>query len=73
MLPLRSLNSVNSIVGCCYIAFGVVGAVSNVITFLMICTNRVYRLSAYTLMANMALADTATVLIGERFGLFKLM
>uniref|UniRef100_A0A0K0D398 7TM_GPCR_Srx domain-containing protein n=1 Tax=Angiostrongylus cantonensis TaxID=6313 RepID=A0A0K0D398_ANGCA len=31
----------------------------------MICTNEVYKLSAYTLMANVALADTITMAIGK--------
>ncbi|KAE9414162.1 hypothetical protein Angca_005265, partial [Angiostrongylus cantonensis] len=44
-------------------SLGVFGAACNAATFVMICTNEVYKLSAYTLMANVALADTITMAI----------
>ncbi|VDM47572.1 unnamed protein product [Toxocara canis] len=52
-----------SFVGGAYIFIGVVGFVCNTATVLMIATNRVYRLSAYTMMANVALADAIMMLI----------
>uniref|UniRef100_A0A914RS72 G-protein coupled receptors family 1 profile domain-containing protein n=1 Tax=Parascaris equorum TaxID=6256 RepID=A0A914RS72_PAREQ len=52
-----------TLVGGVYIFIGVVGFVCNTATVLMIATNRVYRLSAYTIMANIALADAIMMLV----------
>ncbi|CAJ0945222.1 unnamed protein product, partial [Mesorhabditis belari] len=50
-------------VGITYVIIGFVGFVCNLATVVMIGTNRVYRLSAYTIMANVALADAIMMLI----------
>ncbi|KAI1708922.1 serpentine type 7TM GPCR chemoreceptor srx domain-containing protein [Ditylenchus destructor] len=50
-------------VGCLYIVLGILGVVLNLVTVLMIITRRVYRLSAYTLMANVALADAFVMVV----------
>lgn len=44
---------------------GLLGVFCNVTTVIMILTNRVFRLSAYTIMANVALADSIVMLIGN--------
>uniref|UniRef100_A0A0N5BZ58 G_PROTEIN_RECEP_F1_2 domain-containing protein n=1 Tax=Strongyloides papillosus TaxID=174720 RepID=A0A0N5BZ58_STREA len=51
------------VIGLLYLIFGFIGFVSNFTTFLMICFKRVYRLSAYTIMANIALADSVIMLL----------
>uniref|UniRef100_A0A914GTZ8 G-protein coupled receptors family 1 profile domain-containing protein n=1 Tax=Globodera rostochiensis TaxID=31243 RepID=A0A914GTZ8_GLORO len=50
-------------VGCLYIGIGLIGLVLNVATCVMIASKRVYRLSAYTIMANVALADCAMLIV----------
>ena len=52
-----------SLVGGLYIALGLIGASVNGATALMIVSKRVYRLSAYTMMANVALADAIMMLV----------
>ncbi|PAV64742.1 hypothetical protein WR25_26232 [Diploscapter pachys] len=52
-----------SITGGIYLFFGIIGFLCNVTTVFMIATSRVYRLSAYTLMANVALADSVIMVI----------
>uniref|UniRef100_A0A1I7X980 G_PROTEIN_RECEP_F1_2 domain-containing protein n=1 Tax=Heterorhabditis bacteriophora TaxID=37862 RepID=A0A1I7X980_HETBA len=59
----EAIRSYVSLIGGSYVTFGLLGFVCNVATVVMICTNRVYRLSAYTLMANVALADSITMLM----------
>ncbi len=46
----------------CYMAIGIVAFVANLITTAMIVVHSVYRLSAYTFMANVALADSIMTL-----------
>ncbi|CAJ0583386.1 unnamed protein product, partial [Mesorhabditis spiculigera] len=58
-----SLWSDEFIVGVSYVGIGLVGFICNLATVVMIGTNRVYRLSAYTIMANIALADSIMMLI----------
>ncbi|VDK43035.1 unnamed protein product [Anisakis simplex] len=54
---------VSVLIGGMYIVIGIIGFILNLATVLMIATNRVYRLSAYTLMANLAFADTVMMLV----------
>lgn len=56
-------EQLTNLVGGAYILIGVVGFLCNTATVLMIATNRVYRLSAYTIMANIALADAIMMLV----------
>lgn len=51
------------IVGIVYITIGIVGFLCNAATLLMIATYRIYRLSAYTIMANLALADAIMLVV----------
>lgn len=61
------------VVGLLYFFLGFIGFISNFTTFLMICFKRVYRLSAYTIMANVALADSIIMLlIGSGCGIYIL-
>lgn len=60
---------VNSVVGGCYVGLGVVGFVCNAATFYMIVSRRVFRLSAYTIMANVALADSIMMIVAGICGL----
>ncbi|GMT06308.1 hypothetical protein PENTCL1PPCAC_28482, partial [Pristionchus entomophagus] len=53
----------NFAIGLVYMSLGVLGIVVNMGTVIMIVMNRVYRLSAYTLMANIALADSVILFI----------
>ncbi|VDK69038.1 unnamed protein product [Onchocerca ochengi] len=50
-------------VGGIYIFTGITGALCNMVTLLMITCYRMYRLSAYTIMANIALADAIMLII----------
>jgi len=52
-----------SIVGSVYILLGVIGLLCNVTTFIMIISKRVFRLSAYTIMANVALSDAIMLIV----------
>ncbi|CAI2355937.1 unnamed protein product [Caenorhabditis sp. 36 PRJEB53466] len=63
MISFFTFDSYISIVGVAYTAVGLLGVVCNVTTVIMIMTNRVFRLSAYTIMANVALADSIVMLI----------
>ncbi|PIC20111.1 hypothetical protein B9Z55_025417 [Caenorhabditis nigoni] len=63
MISFFTFDSYISIVGVAYTAVGLLGVFCNVTTVVMILTNRVFRLSAYTIMANVALADSIVMLI----------
>ncbi|CAD6187146.1 unnamed protein product [Caenorhabditis auriculariae] len=63
MISFFTFDSYISIVGVAYTAVGLLGFLCNATTVLMIATNRVFRLSAYTIMANVALADSIVMLI----------
>uniref|UniRef100_A0A8R1ECW9 Uncharacterized protein n=1 Tax=Caenorhabditis japonica TaxID=281687 RepID=A0A8R1ECW9_CAEJA len=63
MVSFFTFDSYISIVGVAYTAVGLLGVFCNVTTVIMILTNRVFRLSAYTIMANVALADSVVMLI----------
>lgn len=52
-----------SIVGSIYVLIGVIGLLCNVATIIMIITKRVFRLSAYTIMANVALSDAIMLIL----------
>lgn len=52
-----------SIIGGLYIAIGIIGFLCNGATVLMIIMKRVFRLSAYTIMANVALADAIMMIV----------
>lgn len=51
------------LVGLLYVLLGLLGFACNAATALMIITKRVFRLSAYTMMANVALADAVMTLV----------
>lgn len=51
------------LIGFLYITLGVIGLLLNTTTCIMIWTKRVYRLSAYTLMANVAFSDSIMMFI----------
>ncbi|VDK38196.1 unnamed protein product [Gongylonema pulchrum] len=50
-------------VGGIYIFIGIIGFICNLATLLMIASYRMYRLSAYTIMANLALADAFMLIV----------
>ena len=52
-----------SLVGALYIGIGLVGFICNAATVFMIIMKRVFRLSAYTIMANVALADAIMMVV----------
>lgn len=52
-----------SMVGGIYIFIGMIGFICNLATLLMIASYRMYRLSAYTIMANLALADAVMLIV----------
>lgn len=52
-----------ALVAVVYIALGTAGVVCNGVTVAMISAHSVYRLSAYTLMANVAVADCFMTLV----------
>ncbi|KAK6109931.1 Serpentine type 7TM GPCR chemoreceptor Srx family protein [Brugia pahangi] len=54
---------VTSAIGGIYIFIGITGSLCNVTTLLMITCCRMYRLSAYTIMANLALADAIMLIV----------
>ncbi|VDM93296.1 unnamed protein product [Litomosoides sigmodontis] len=56
-------RGMGSAVGVVYIFIGITGSLCNVVTLLVITCYRVYRLSAYTIMANLALADAIMLII----------
>ncbi|CAI5455944.1 unnamed protein product [Caenorhabditis angaria] len=58
-----NFGSSTSIVAVTYSAIGIIGFFCNMTTVIMILINRVFRLSAYTIMANVALADSVVMLI----------
>lgn len=51
------------LIGIIYILFGIIGLLLNLTTFIMLVTSRMYRLSAYTIMANLALADAFIMIV----------
>uniref|UniRef100_A0A7E4V256 G_PROTEIN_RECEP_F1_2 domain-containing protein n=1 Tax=Panagrellus redivivus TaxID=6233 RepID=A0A7E4V256_PANRE len=53
----------NKLVGSVYIVIGILGLICNAATVLMIIMKRVFRLSAYTIMANVALADAIMMVV----------
>lgn len=59
---LRELDS-RSIVGSIYISLGLIGLLCNIATVIMIISKRVFRLSAYTMMANVALSDAIMLIV----------
>lgn len=52
-----------SLVGTMYITLGVIGFLCNLATVIMIISKRAFRLSAYTIMANVALADAIMLIV----------
>lgn len=52
-----------TLVGGLYIGIGFVGFICNAATIFMIIMKRVFRLSAYTIMANVALADAIMMVV----------
>uniref|UniRef100_A0A0R3S3H2 7TM_GPCR_Srx domain-containing protein n=1 Tax=Elaeophora elaphi TaxID=1147741 RepID=A0A0R3S3H2_9BILA len=60
---LFDLNGFAGAVGGIYIFIGISGSLCNMATLLMITCYRMYRLSAYTIMANLALADAVMLII----------
>ncbi|MCP9266320.1 putative G-protein coupled receptor K01A12.3 [Dirofilaria immitis] len=56
-------SGVANAVGGIYIFIGITGTLCNMVTLLMITCYRMYRLSAYTIMANLALADAIMLII----------
>lgn len=60
---LFNSNKMESAVGVIYIFIGITGSLCNMVTLLVITCYRVYRLSAYTIMANLALADAIMLII----------
>uniref|UniRef100_A0A915PLH0 G-protein coupled receptors family 1 profile domain-containing protein n=1 Tax=Setaria digitata TaxID=48799 RepID=A0A915PLH0_9BILA len=60
---LFGYEPVANTVGGIYIFIGITGSICNMATLLMITCYRMYRLSAYTIMANLALADTIMLII----------
>ncbi|CAG9537140.1 unnamed protein product [Cercopithifilaria johnstoni] len=56
-------NKMANAVGGIYIFIGITGSLCNMITLLIIASYRIYRLSAYTIMANLALADAIMLII----------
>uniref|UniRef100_A0A914XXE0 G-protein coupled receptors family 1 profile domain-containing protein n=1 Tax=Panagrolaimus superbus TaxID=310955 RepID=A0A914XXE0_9BILA len=52
-----------SVIGGLYITIGVIGFLCNGATVFMIIMKRVFRLSAYTIMANVALADAIMMIV----------
>lgn len=52
-----------AIVGSVYILLGFIGLLCNGATIIMIITKRVFRLSAYTIMANVALSDAIMLIL----------
>nr|CDQ00366.1 Bm4720 [Brugia malayi] len=56
-------DGVTRAVGGIYIFIGITGSLCNVTTLLMITCCRMYRLSAYTIMANLALADAIMLIV----------
>lgn len=63
MIELFDWNGMASAIGGIYIFIGIIGSLCNMITLLMITCYRMYRLSAYTIMANLALADAIMLII----------
>lgn len=57
------LETTAQFIGIIYIITGTIGFLFNIITLLMIAVNRAFRLSAYTMMANLALADAIMMVI----------
>lgn len=60
---LFDFEGMTSAVGGIYIFIGITGSLCNVATLLIITCYRMYRLSAYTIMANLALADAIMLII----------
>ncbi|VDO46126.1 unnamed protein product [Onchocerca flexuosa] len=60
---LFDFSGMANAVGGIYIFIGITGALCNMVTLLMITCYRMYRLSAYTIMANLALADAIMLII----------
>ncbi|KAL3981727.1 Serpentine type 7TM GPCR chemoreceptor Srx family protein [Acanthocheilonema viteae] len=56
-------NGMANAIGGIYIFIGITGSLCNMATLLMITCYRIYRLSAYTIMANLALADAIMLII----------
>lgn len=52
-----------SLVAALYIGIGCIGFICNATTVFMIIMKRVFRLSAYTIMANVALADAIMMVV----------
>lgn len=51
------------LIGCLYILLGLIGLILNMTTCIMIWSKRVYRLSAYTLMSNVAFSDSIMLIV----------
>lgn len=62
-----------AVMGGFYVGLGVIGFVCNAATFYMIVSRPVFRLSAYTIMANVALADSIMMVVAGLCGLSILL
>lgn len=58
-----TLSGYSDTFGILYMIIGIFGSVCNLATALIIMRYRIYRLSAYTLMANIAIADTVILIL----------